>query len=184
VKRLFIFLLSLAVTLPLMAKDRPFIDEPDNTIREDFQDPEWKEGHVTVPTGYQTEDLQEFQLDNASGRYRYFIARSSLQSDADGACRFILVIRSSSGVENSSYEGMHCGAREYKVYAYGSQQGLKPLTQSSWQHITKSGWENYRNTLYNNLLCDLNTGKPNPPKAVFRAMENNTTVNHTPFLQN
>ncbi len=108
-----------------MANDRPFIDEPDNTIREDFQEPEWKEGEVALPTGYQTENLQEFLMDDASGRFRYFIDRSSLQSDAEGVCRFILVIRSDSGAENSSYEGIHCGEREYKVYAYGSKQGLE-----------------------------------------------------------
>ncbi len=60
---------------------------------------------------------------------------------------------------------------------------LNPVPNPNWQHIAKSGRENYRNALYNNLLCDLNTGKPNPPKAIFRAMQNHTSVNHSPFLQ-
>ena len=183
-RRLSILLCSLiGFSLPLMAKDRPFIDEPDNTIREDLQEQEWQEAGVRLPQGYQAKDLQEFQLDDASGRFRYFVDRSSLQTDADGTFRLTLVIRSESGAENSSYEGFHCGSREYKVYAYGSSQGFKPMPKPTWQRISRTGRENYRNVLYKNLLCSLNTGKPNPPEAVIRAMQNQTTVKSNPFFQ-
>ena len=168
---------------PLVAKDRPFIDEYDNTIREDLHAPEWREGEFKMPQGYREQDLQEFQLDDSSGRFRYYIDRNSLQSDADGVYRFVLVIRSESGAENSSYEGIHCGARQYKVYAYGNRKGFNPIRKAEWQRISKSGRENYRNTLYSNLLCNLNTGKPNPPQAVFRAMQNHSTVKSSPFIQ-
>jgi hypothetical protein len=165
-----------------MAKDRPFIDEPD-TIRHDLDEYEWQEAGVRLPQGYREEDLQEFQLDVADARFRYFIDRASLQTDADGVSRVILVIRSKNGVDNSSYEGFHCGSRKYKVYAYGSRQGFKAMPKPSWQKIRRSGSENYRNILYNNLLCNLSTGKPNPPEAVIRAMQHQTTVISSPFLQ-
>ena len=178
-----ILLFSLFIlALPLSAKDRPFIDEPDNTIREDFQELEWQEGDVTLPSGYSPDNLQEFMVEDASGRFRYFIDRNSLKSYADGVSRFILVIRSSNGVENSSYEGFHCGKREYKVYAVGTGNNLQRLPKPEWQHIPRSGRENYRGTLYNHLVCDLNTGKPNPPKTVLRAMQHETTVSSPPFL--
>jgi hypothetical protein len=173
----------MGIALPLLAKDRPFIDEPDNTIREDFQEYEWQEGDVSLPQGYREEDLQEFQLDDASGRFRYFIVRSSLRSAADGVSRVILVIRSENGVDNSSYEGFHCGSREYKVYAYGGRQGFMRIPKPIWQRISRSGRDNYRNVLYENLLCNLNTGEPNPPETVFRAMQRRTTVKSSPFLQ-
>ena len=173
----------MGITLPLLAKDRPFIDEQDSSIREDLPEYQWQEGDVTLPQGYRDEDLQEFHLDTTSGRFRYFIDRSSLQNDADGVSRVILVIRSENGVDNSSYEGFHCGYREYRVYAYGGRKGFKRIPKSSWQKISRSGDENYRNVLYRNLLCNLNTGKPNPPQTVFRAMQHQTTVKSSPFLQ-
>jgi len=184
VKRLSILFCSLmGFALPLLAKDRPFIDEYDNTIREDFEEYEWQEGQVQPPQGYRDDDLQEFHLDDASGRFQYFVARSSLKIAADGTSRVILVIRSDQGVDNSSYEGFHCGAREYKVYAYGSPEGFKAVPKPTWQRISRSGTENYRNVLYSNLLCNIDTGKPNPAAMVFRAMQQQTTVKSTPFLQ-
>jgi hypothetical protein len=178
-----LFCCLLGFTLPLMAKDRPFIDDPDNSIHNDVPEYEWQESGIRLPQGYQEQDLQEFQVDGASGRFRYFIDRSSLRSDADGTVRVILVIRSEYGAENSSYEGFHCGAREYKVYAYGSRQGFKAMPKPTWQRISRTGRENYRNVLYKNLLCNLNTGKPNPPKAVIRAMQNRSNVKSAPFIQ-
>ena len=183
-RQLSILLCSLiGFTLPLMAKDRPFIDEPDNTIREDFSEYEWQEAGVHLPQGYREEDLQEFHLDDASSRFRYFIDRNSLQSSKDGVSRFILVIRSESGVDNSSYEGIHCGAREFKVYAYGNNQGFKAIPKPVWQRISRSGRENYRNALYEDLLCNLNTGQTNPPQAVIRAMQHQGSATHSPFFQ-
>ncbi|MGD8588445.1 MAG: CNP1-like family protein [Chromatiales bacterium] len=170
-------------TLPLMAKDRPLLDEPDNTFSQGHDEYEWQEKSIRLPQSYREEDLQEFHVDDASGRFSYFIDRSSLQTDADGVSRLTLVIRSKNGVDNSSYEGFHCGSREYKVYAYGTRQGFKAMPKPSWQRISRSGRENYRNVLYNNLLCNLNTGKPNPPQAVIRAMRQRSTVNNSPLLQ-
>ena len=86
--------------------------------------------------------------------------------------------RSSRGVDNLSYEGIRCGMRKHKIYAYGSKDGLKMLPKPVWRKIPKTGFENYPNTLYSNLLCSLTTGKPNPPKAVFQAMSTGKSVNN------
>lgn len=165
------------------AKDRPFIDEPDNSIRHDLVEKEWKEGEVRLPDRYQEKNLQEFQLDNNSGKFRYFIDRSSLQTSKDGVARFILVIRSRSGVDNSSYEGMRCGERAYRVYAYGSKQGFKMMPESGWKPIRKSGYEKYRHVLYNDIICNTNTGKANRLDDVLHAMKHGLKVNNTPFIK-
>jgi hypothetical protein len=180
----YIVLLCSLLALPSWASDRPFIDEPDNRIREDFHESEWKEADLALPKHYEEENLQEFHLDQASGRFRFFIDRASLQTTSDGVSRFLLVIRSENGAENTSYEGLRCGKRIYKVYAYGSGHGLQPVASANWQRISKSGRDNYRNALYSNLLCNLSTGKPNSPKVVFRAMQRHSTVQPFPFSQN
>jgi len=178
------FLGMLALLLAMQqttAKDRPFIDETDNSIREDYAEKEWKEGQVSLPKSYKAENLQQFKLPNSNSRFQYFIDRNSLLTGDDGVTRFILVIRSSHGVDNSSYEGIHCGEREYTVYAYGGKQGFKPLSNPTWRRITRSGPENYRETLYNNLLCNLSTGEANRPEAVIQAMQLDTTVEDNPI---
>ncbi len=176
-------LVLLLISLQSPAKDRPFIDEPDTITRHDLVEKEWQEGEVSLPDHYEEQNLQEFQMDNSSGNFRYFIDGSSLQISKDGVSRFILVIRSQSGVDNSSYEGMRCGEREYRVYAYGSKQGFKLMPGADWKHISKSGNENYRLVLYNGLICNTNTGKSNPPDAVLHAMKRNIKVRNSSFLQ-
>jgi hypothetical protein len=171
------------MSLPLVAKDRPFLDEPEYRTGADVQADQWQEAGIGLPQTYREEDLQEFQPGEPSGRFRYFIDRSSLQSDTDGVIRVILVIRSAEGVDNSTYEGFRCGAREYKVYAYGGRQGFQAIPKPSWRRISRSSEENYRNTLYENLLCNLDTGEPNPPQAVIQAIQHQTTVKSSPFLQ-
>ncbi|MEN8180212.1 MAG: CNP1-like family protein [Pseudomonadota bacterium] len=177
-------LLGLLLISPLSpAKDRPFIDEHDNTIRNDLVEKKWKEGEISLPDQYEDKNLQEFQMDNPSGDFRYFIDGGSLQTSEDGVSRFTLVIRSKNGVDNSSYEGIRCGEREYRVYAYGSKQGFKMMPGSDWKHISKSGYENYRHVLYNDLICNTNTGEANPPVAVLRAMKHNAKAQNSPFIQ-
>lgn len=176
-------IILLLVTFPLLAKDQPFIDEPD-PIYKGMEEKAWEEGEVALPGDFKEENLQEFQLNGrANSPFRYFIDRGTLQTDEDGVTRFLIVIRSASGALNSSYEGIRCGEREYKIYAYGSKEGLQSLHNPAWRRIQKTGRGNYQNALYNDLICDLNKGSPNPPEAVFRAMRIGKAVDNSPFTQ-
>jgi hypothetical protein len=176
-------LLGLLLISPLSpARDRPFVDEPEETLGSDIVEKTWKEGEVSLPERYQEKNLQAFRIGERSN-FRYFIDRESLQTSEDGVTRFILVIRSRSGVDNSSYEGIRCGQREYRVYAYGGPKGFKRIPGSDWRHIPKSGRENYRNYLYQDLICNTYTGKPNSPGVVIDAMRRNIEIRSTPFFQ-
>ena len=179
-----IALCSLLLTSPLShARDRPFIDEIDDTTNNDYVEKEWLEHKIDLPDGYQQNNLQEFQVDTSSGNFRYFIDASSLRTTADDVSRFSLVIRSSSGVDNSSYEGLRCGKRQYRVYAYGGNKGFKMMPGSEWKHINRSGQDNYRNTLYNDLICNSSTGKANSPEDVLNAMKRNKKIQSSSFIQ-
>jgi hypothetical protein len=171
---LLICLMSLSGSL--LGQEGPSGNADDAGFIQDSAARTWSETDVDFPAGYEESDLQEFQVDNASGRWRYFIARSSLETHDDGVSRFLLVIRSSYGSANSSYEAFRCGKREYRVYAYGDHTGLRATQNASWQRISKSGSDNYRNTLYDDLICNLSNGTPNPAEAVFSAMQDNTRV--------
>jgi hypothetical protein len=143
-------------------------------------DDEWREEAITLPERYDPDDLQSFSLRGDNDRLTYAIERKSLRTGDDGVSRFIVVIRSNQGAINSSYEGLRCGHREYRVYAYGSGQGLTPLPGTDWQPIAK-GANDYRAILYEDLICNLLTGQANPPHAVFQAMRHDRLVNG-PFI--
>jgi hypothetical protein len=141
---------------------------------------EWQEKVVSIPETYDPEDLQHFTLNGDHDQFTYAIERKSLRTGEDGVTRFVVVIRSKQGAVNSSYEGLRCGHRAYKIYAYGSDQGLTPFTGIDWQTLSKDA-NDYRATLYEDLICNLLTGQPNPPDSVFQAMREDRTVD-TPFI--
>lgn len=176
-KVLFLLLLALCTLGPAFAYD-PLAKEELN----DFVPPdeEWQEQSITIPDTFDPDDLQPFSVRGSQDRFEYAIERGSLKAGQDGVIRFLLVIRSSQGAVNSSYEGLRCGFRQSKVYAYGSGSGLSPLKTSEWQEIPKSS-NGYQATLYEDLLCSLSTGHPNPPDAVFQAMRSGRQVD-APYL--
>lgn len=150
----------------------------DDDYNPHLPEPEWHEGETEIPGGYDPGDLQAFTPDPPDPRFSYFIERGSLKTGEDGVTRYLLVIRSSRGAVNSSYEGMRCGVRLYKVYAYGDAQRLTPMPGGDWQQVPLGGARDYRTRLYEDLLCSIQLGKPNPPEKVFRAMGDNTRIEH------
>lgn len=154
--------------------------ETEQEIQHEDTEVEWKEQAVKIPERINSDDLQEFKVPETDGRFRYFIERASLKTGDDWVTRFVLVIRSREGVVNSSYEGLRCGYRTYKVYAYGDARHLTPMPGADWQPIPRRD-SDYRAALYGDLVCNSLTGRPNRPAAVFQAMRADRQVNR-PFV--
>src|SRR4029453_10656987 len=73
----------------------------------------------TIPTPPSKRgELIEFSV-AATQEFRFFVDASTLTVDNEGIVRYVLVARSSSGVENVSFEGMRCVTNEYRIYALG-----------------------------------------------------------------
>ena len=173
--------LSLFLSLTLLGPAHAY----DPLAKEELNDytpltEEWQEGELKIPEAFDADDLQPFTLRGRQDRFDYAIERGTLEAGDDGVIRFLLVIRSRSGAVNSSYEGLRCGHRQTKVYAYGTDTGLSPLAKPEWQEIPKAS-NSYQAILYEDLLCNLSTGLPNPPGAVIQALRSDTQVS-TPFL--
>jgi hypothetical protein len=116
--------------------------------------PAWKEEVSELPA-YPVEDrLLEVPASQPGYDFRVFIDPDSLSVGGDQVVRYSLVIISSSGVRNISYEGMHCGKREYRRYAYGSDDAWFPIEASPWQRLSDSGMDHYHHVLYWEYLCD------------------------------
>jgi hypothetical protein len=135
-----------------------------------------KEEKTALPEKIDMEDLQAFQVGANDPRFQYYVERGSLRTGGDKVTRFVVVIRSRSGVTNTSFEAFRCGDRQFKVYAYGSDNKFFAVKEPQWQTIPKNELTDYRAALYDDLICNLLTGQSNPPEAVFRAMSENRTL--------
>jgi len=79
-------------------------------------------------------NLLEFSV-GASGEFRFFVDKSSLSVGGDGIVRYVLVARSSSGVDNVSYEGLRCESAEVRRYAAGEKDATWRASTGTWQPI-------------------------------------------------
>jgi hypothetical protein len=156
---------------PLATEERNDYVEPVDT---------WKEAQVKLPSQINQDNLQSFKISGRNTPFEYFIDRDSLQTGEDKVTRFLLLIRSNRGAVNSSYEGLRCGKRMHKIYAYGDAERLTPMPGAEWEEIPKGG-NDYKTILYEDLICNLLTGYPNPADAVFQAMQDNRQVS-APYI--
>ena len=113
----------------------------------------WREVSVPVPPYPQAENLVEFRIRGTTS-FEFFADTESVRVDPDGVVRYTVIARSGSGVENVSFEGIHCEKREFKVYAIGAIDGTwLPPHNSRWKRIEKKKDNDYRNSLHHYYLC-------------------------------
>src|SRR5450631_3218972 len=103
--------------LPLAALAQPRAD-----VEDDSESKPHGELEVKLPAMPKAENLLPFEAGAASSN-RFFIDAQSILVGDDGIVRYTLVIRSASGAENVSYEGMRCETVEQKYYAFGRRDG-------------------------------------------------------------
>jgi len=105
-------------------------------FEEDYELKNWREIEVQMPAGPKTENLIPFYV-SAATDHKFFIDASSLSVGADGVVRYIMVIQTSGGARNISFEGMRCQTREKRVYAFGRSDG-------SWSKSRSNQWDTVR----------------------------------------
>ncbi len=114
----------------------------------------FKEIEAALPPYPQEADLLEFKLRRNSPN-RYYVDRTSISIGEDRVIRYSAVVKSPSGVNNTSYEAMRCKTSEYKTYAFGVKDG-------EWANVPDVQWRpilidslNFRYTLFKDYFCDL-----------------------------
>ncbi|OOZ36811.1 CNP1-like family protein [Solemya velesiana gill symbiont] len=150
--------LSLLLAFPAMA-DNPFkrfMDDPNQVENPDVEEYVWKEGATDLPDYPQEENLLEFDVHAPGGKFIYFIDEKSLSvGEKDGVVRYALVIRSRTGAENVTYEGMRCNIKEFKSYAFGNGRGeWRKARKPRWMAFRGNGYNQYRYVLWEYYLCD------------------------------
>jgi hypothetical protein len=114
----------------------------------------FKEIEVALPSYPQDSGLLEF-LPRRNSANRFYIDRNSISIGADRVVRYSTVIKSVSGALNTSYEGLRCKTSEYKVYAFGVENGTwAKVPDVQWRKIPRMSGD-FRFALYKDYFCDL-----------------------------
>lgn len=110
--------------------------------------------YVNLPETSQASEWLMFKVKQV-GRHEYAIDPNSISQGGDGIVRFSLLIRTTGGVDNISFEGIRCATNEWKMYATGRDDGGWSRTPyPTWRPISEVGLNAVRFTLYKDYVCD------------------------------
>ncbi|MEW6353149.1 MAG: CNP1-like family protein [Pseudomonadota bacterium] len=146
----------------------PALAAPDDY---EFTEPApWKETQKSLPDYPKDEDLLSVDLTTTRSSFDYFIDAKNISTDEDEIVRYTLVITSESGAKNVLHEGIRCGLRKYKTYAYGSGDAttFQEVKEPVWKKIDRTGPGAFRNQLFSYYLCAENELPLTPRQIVER----------------
>jgi hypothetical protein len=130
-----------------------------NTYQGDDDEKPWQELEIEPPAFPKQENLIEFYV-SAVATNKYFIDASSLAAGADGVVRYVLVVQTSGGATNVSFEGMHCREMRWKLYATGRSDGTwikSRAVRTDWRPIENKPVNRHHAALSRDLFCPMGT---------------------------
>ena len=116
----------------------------------DHRQPVASEAQVELPAYPVPARLIEFDQSQAKD-FHYLIDPQTLSVDKDGVVRYVLVARSSSGVENVTYEGLRCDTAEHRFYAFGRADRTWSRSRSDWRSLQQG--QPLQRVLYADYFC-------------------------------
>ena len=152
-KNTFKFLLCLLATMSITAHAQYKTLDPN-----DQNDPDaprfWEEAEVKIPTAPPSNDLKPFYV-SAPTQLKFALDATSIAFGKDEVIRYVVVITSSSGAQQVSYEGIRCEKYEWRLYATMQKDGQWHKTANSrWQVIRNTGYNAYQAALVRDAFCD------------------------------
>lgn len=101
----------------------------------------WIEQESKPPAYPQEQALIEFNAGAATSN-QYYIDGSTLSVGGDGVVRYVVVVRAAGGATNVNFEGIRCGSRERKLYAFGRSDRTWAMSRMpSWQLIQRGSYQ-------------------------------------------
>lgn len=114
----------------------------------------WKEGEVTFPAYPDGANLFRFYV-SATTPNTFLVDTSTISVGADSVVRYVLVIRSRSGAENVTFEGIRCATGERRLYAIGQQgRSWTAARESAWSPISFNTYNRAQAALAQDYFCD------------------------------
>lgn len=122
-------------------------------FEEDFNDKKWQEVVVQLPAAPQQENLLPIYVSAATDN-EFFVDGSTLTVTADGVVRYVLVVQTSGGARNVSFEGLRCETRERRIYASGRPDGSWSKSRNNeWRRIRDVAANRYHAALFGDYFC-------------------------------
>jgi len=127
--------------------------EQESPITNAPDEPAFKELDLAPPAFPRDKDLIEFTIKGRT-QNRYFVDTSTLSVDADKVVRFVLEVRTPTGVRNVTYSGVRCETLEWKDYAFASPERVwREDAQADWRFVETKNLNNYKRSLVDEFLC-------------------------------
>lgn len=121
-----------------------------------FDDPDevkWEERETSLPAAPRDEDLLEFFVSAVTSN-RFFVDAKSLSVGTDGVVRFSLIVKTSGGATNVTFEGIRCESREHKLYATGRADGNWAKARTAeWRPIVNKPVNRHHASLSRDYFC-------------------------------
>ena len=132
----------------------------------------WQEQENMLPAYPGQADLLEVDAGTDGLQYTVYLDKNSLVIGDDRVVRYTVVLESSTGVWNVSYEGLHCGEKRYRRFAYGFDGEWRPLPDSQWSPVSGGGANAYRRVFYERYICNP-TDAPGSAAEILNMFRNN-----------
>ena len=114
----------------------------------------WQEQQGELPPYPEKGNLLKVDVDTGGLQFTVYLDKPSLVKRDDGVVRYTVILVSSTGVWNVSNEGLRCGEKRYRRFAYGVDGRWQSLDNSPWLEVRASGANRYRGILYERYFCD------------------------------
>jgi hypothetical protein len=118
----------------------------------------WQEQlEVGLPAFPKQEDLREFYV-SAVATNTYLIDASTISVGSDNVVRYVLVVKTSGGATNISFEGLNCKERSWKHYATGRSDGTWMRSQAArieWRPIENKPVNRHHAALSRDQFCPM-----------------------------
>ena len=157
---IFKYLIPLLIlfSAPLLAEPADRYEEMTGEQDEfDVVEKPWKEERGEIAPLPGKGDWVPVRLDTLPRNQNAFIDLKTLTiGRRDQVVRYWLSIRSNAGGNMTTYEGLHCGNRNYIIYAYAYPQRkppLRPVREPKWKPVKDWGGSAYRWELMKDVLC-------------------------------
>jgi hypothetical protein len=106
-----------------------------------------------LPAHPKPENLIAFNTGGAT-RHHYYIDAASLSVGEDGVVRYTMVVRTSGGATNTTFEGIRCATQEQKLYAIGHADGRWVRARDPrWKRIESRDFNPHHGVLYLDFMC-------------------------------
>lgn len=146
--RFFTLLMSFLAGVALLAEAHAReADDPDA--------PQWAETAIEFPAFPREANLREFYVSEVT-THKFYIDATTLSVGTDGVVRYVLVVRTSGGATNTSFEGIRCESGELKIHATGHHDGQwAKARRSEWRRIENKPVNRHHAVLARELFCPL-----------------------------